>query len=166
MIEITLTIAELMMGAQTGINRHVSAIKQGLVDAAGYEGLGWSLHIEGACGEIAVSKSLGIYWSASVNTFKSESDIEPDIEVRTRLDHNHDLIVRENDNPKSTYILVTGRAPNFQIHGWIKGADARNDKWWRVHGGRTGVWFVPKKNLNGIDTLKITNSQNTEKPML
>lgn len=152
-MNIILTSAEMAAAAIIGTNRNIAAIQQGLPDANGHQGSGWNLHIEGACGEIALAKALNIYWSASINTFKNGGDVGS-LQVRTRSRDDYDLIIRPNDNRQSKFILVTGVAPHFTIHGWITGIDARRDEWWHEHGGRPGAWFVPTKELKSLYHLK------------
>ena len=153
-MEIRLNWAELFQAAVIGITRNVAALKRGLPDKHGFNGeSGWSIHIEGAAGEMATAKALNLYYSSSVNVFKSIHGDVGALEVRTRSKHEYDLIVRPNDNPDSVYVLVTGISPIYRIRGWILGKDARKDEWWQTHGGRSGAWFVPVDRLNSIDLL-------------
>ena len=139
------------MGASIGIARHLSALRQGLNDKYGCDG-GWQVHIEGACGEVAVAKALGVYWDGSVNTFSSRGDVGK-FQVRTRSRSDYELIVRDNDDPLSAYILVTGKSPRFTVKGWIVGADCRRDEWRQEYGGRDAAWFVPQSELKNIKDL-------------
>lgn len=67
-----LSISEGLMAATIGVNRHLAAVKRGLENKHGANSdRAWQYHIEGACGELAVAKSLGISWSGSINTFKA-----------------------------------------------------------------------------------------------
>lgn len=143
----------MLTGALVGINRQIAALRRGLPDRNGHAGLGWNLHIEGACGEIAVAKVLDRFWSASINTFKAASDLNGRLEIRTRSKNEYELIVRADDDEAGIYVLVTGMAPIFDVIGWIRGKEAKREEWWAEHGGRPGAWFVPHKALNNIDTL-------------
>jgi hypothetical protein len=104
--------------------------------------------ILGACGEMAVCKHLGLFWTPSVNTFHHEPDIPPDIEVRStdRLDGS--LIVRDNDPPDRRYFLVTGKPPSLLVVGFISGHEARKDEWVRDPHGHRPAWFVPQHALH------------------
>jgi hypothetical protein len=126
--------------------RHIAAVKAGLKDRFGAEQGGWNLHIEGALGELAMAKHLGLFWSASVNTFHAP-DLGAFIQVRTRSSHAYDLIVRMEDDKTDVFALLTGVAPEYWAHGWILGVDAQNEAWWKTHGDRPGAWFVPKQQL-------------------
>lgn len=143
------------MAANVGVLRHLAAIKEGREDRYGHEGIGWNLHIEGACGELVTCKYKNWYWSGSVNTFKKKADIGDWIEVRTRSRHDYDLIVRPDDRPDRFYVLVTGIAPDYRIHGFIDGIAARQPHWLKDYGDRPDAWFVPKEALASIDDLTL-----------
>ena len=146
---VQLSAYEVRMAAAIGVERQLESISRGLKDAAGLrDSAGWSEHISGCLGELAVCKALGWHWSATVNTFKNGADIRDRIEVRTRSRHSYELIIRPDDAPNKFYVLVTGRASEFWVRGWILGAQARRDEWWHGHGGRDHAWFVPHSALN------------------
>jgi hypothetical protein len=145
------------MAASVGLRRQVSAVASNLEERHGIDpDDGWRVHIEGACGELAVAKFLGRYWDGSVDTFRSLPDLG-NVEIRTRSKHVYDLIVRGDDDPQKFYVLVTGRAPFYRVRGWIKGEEARKDEWLQSYGGREEAWFVPASALN--NTWKRGNEQ-------
>lgn len=154
---------EVDMAAAVGMRRNLSAMKAGKTPQHGCppDDL-WRVHIEGACGELAVAKFLGRYWDGSVDTFRAIPDLV-DAEIRTRSRHHYDLIVRKDDNPNQVFILVTGRTPGFWVRGWIRGTEARRDEWWQDHGGRGGAWFVPADALRS-DWPVSTNQRNGVTP--
>ena len=141
---------EIDMAAGVGVRRHISALRAGRPNQHGLTAAddGWRAHIEGACGELAVAKFAGLFWSGSVDTFRAVPDLGDAIEVRTRSNHNYDLIIRRADDPAKQYVHVTGQVPEFRIHGWITGGDARRDEFLRTYGGREPAWFVPASALN------------------
>ena len=104
--------------------------------------------ITGACGEMAVCKALGRFWTPSVNTFHNVPDIPPNIEVRTCQDNAGSLIVRDNDADDRWYVLVTGKPPTMTVVGFIRGSDAKRDQWLRNPGGHRPSWFVPQSALS------------------
>lgn len=153
MISVTLTDYELVQAAMTGLLRQVSAIKREYNSAI--KGKEWQAHIEGACGEVAVAKAMGRYWGGSVNTFKSGGDIDSTgWEVRTRSDHDYDLIIRDDDNDERVFILVTGSAPEYRVRGWIKAADAKRGEWRKDYGGHGAAYFVPPECLREMGDLR------------
>lgn len=153
-VKVVLTIGEMHLAAENGTLRVIESIKKGLKDRHGFEGPGWDINVEGAAGEIAAAKALGTYWGGTVNTFKTVGDVGA-LEVRTRSKDYYELIVREGDNSDAVFILVTGRAPTFNVVGWIKASDAKQKKFSKRHGGRPPAYFVPHDDLHPIETLKI-----------
>jgi hypothetical protein len=155
-IAIMLTTYEMAMAAKCGATRNICAMIKGCSNAYGLEeDYGWGKHIEGACGEIAVAKALGLFWSPTVNTFGSEPDIKPDIEVRTRSRHDYELTIRPKDDQARRFVLVTGVAPTFVVRGYCIGAHARRDEWLHDYGGRPPAWFVPQAELCDIRELMV-----------
>jgi hypothetical protein len=110
--------------------------------------------IVGACGEMAVCKTLGKFWSPSVNTFHAIADVAADIEVRStdRLDGS--LIVRDNDADDRFYFLVVGVPPLLNVIGYIQGVDAKQDRFVRNPNGHRSAWFVPQSELKPIPKKK------------
>jgi len=153
-MQVILTPAEMMAGALTGIMRQVRALKNGFRDKHGADAKSpWQWHIEGALGECVVAQYLGVYWDHSLGSFKG-ADLGNRIQVRTRSQGWHDLIVRPDDTPEHAYILVTGQAPNYQVRGWIYGNEAQRPEWWKTLGDRPPAWFVPQEHLHLLETLE------------
>ena len=150
-VTVTLTYPEVMQAAQVGIMRLVGNMKRGLSDKFGTREVDrWGVDIEGACGEMATAKYLGHYWSGSIGNFYA-ADVGK-LQVRTTQYANGHLIVHSEDSDDHVFILVTGKAPAFSIHGWIAGAEAKSDKWWTERTGRP-AFFVPGIELAPIETL-------------
>jgi hypothetical protein len=153
-VKIHLTWFEVAMAANVGVMRQLAALRAGRPDRHGYQGLGWTEHCEGACGELVVAKALGTYWSGSVNTFKVP-DLGGNLQVRTRSEDNYELIVRINDSNDDRFVLVTGRAPIFHVRGWISGGAAKREEWLQTHAGRPAAYFVPQIALQPMHELII-----------
>jgi len=79
---ITLNWYEAAMAAEVGKLRYLSALKNKRMGRHGFDGGEWGEHIEGACGECAAAKFLGVYWDGSVDCF-DKSDVGP-LHIRTR----------------------------------------------------------------------------------
>jgi hypothetical protein len=64
------------------------------------------------------------------------------------------LRVRFNEcDPQSVAFnaLVTGTGPEFLVHGWIYGRDAKKEEWYGDRGGRNAPCFwVPKSALKAV----------------
>ena len=105
-MNIKLTLAEMQIAAQVGIQRQIQNLKNGAVPAYGAGSKNdWQLHVEGALGEMALAKHLGVYWDG-----KGEMRA-PDvgnIDVRTRSKHSYDLIVHDRDDDDRYIYLLTG----------------------------------------------------------
>ena len=160
---IELSEQEVLHAISIGGKRQWEALKKGLADKHGFEGDGWEVHIEGAMGELAVAKALNIYWDAGVNTFKTP-DLGP-LYIRTRSQHHYDLLIREDDDNEAPWILATGRAGKYHIHGWIRGKDAKKPMWSRTHGNRPRAYFVPKSALSPLLSLKLPASTPSPHPL-
>ena len=156
--EIILTDFECDFASHVGRTRQLEAMNKGLKHSYGYEGSGWSNHIEGACGEMAVAKYLNRYWNGSVNTFKTGGDVG-NVQVRMRRDHDHDLIIREADRDEDYFVLVTGQAPEFRIGGYILAKDAKAmTEYFKTFDKRPKAWFIPANKLIYLPPGKIGKS--------
>ena len=153
-IEVSLSWNEVHLAATVGVLRNIQALKGGLKHCHGAtDEEMWKYHIEGASGEFALAKALNVHWGAHSNVFKVP-DISGNIQVRTRSNHNWDLIVRDGDPDDEIFILVTGSVPNYRIVGWILGKDAKNSTWYKDIGNRSHpAYFVPQEYLNSMQTL-------------
>lgn len=149
-ITVTLSYGEQVAAATIGVQRQLEAIRAGRPDTHGFEGLGWDLHVEGAAGELALAKACGVYWPASVNTFRDGEDVTG-YEVRTRSKPYYDLILRPNDDPEKRYVLITGKMPVYQIRGWILGKDGMQEQFWRtIANSREPAYFIPALSLTPV----------------
>jgi hypothetical protein len=149
---INLTDQEREAATAVGSRRHAEAVKKRLPDRHGFRGDSLQIHVEGACGELAAAKALGLPWDGPVNTFKRGGDVG-DLQVRTRSNHAWDLIVRPDDRDGDVFVLVTGLTPRFRVHGWIRGVDAKKDAWRKTYGGRPPAYFVPQRALRPLEEL-------------
>lgn len=109
----------------------------------------WGFHIESAHAELAVCKYLGIYWGFGVNTFHVEDVVNTNLEIR--WSSREDVKVRPDD--KGVIVCVTGKCPVYEIKGWIKAEDAKQDKW--KYNKEPICYFVPHTELRPIEELKI-----------
>jgi hypothetical protein len=121
---------------------------------AGFEGDGEQIHIEGAAGECAFHKGMGLVWNQSSGTFKLP-DARHNIQIRTATckayrppDGFGTLIVRPRDDPRDLFALVVGHMPYFAIMGWIEGERARHKDYRRTEADRPSAWFVPNRFLH------------------
>lgn len=75
--------------------------------------------------------------------------------VRTMSKEWGDLILHNSDTDYRIFLLVYGRAPTFQLLGWIRGGDGKNMDYWKDPTGTRPAFFVPQSALRDVDDLKI-----------
>ena len=155
MISVVLTANEMYVASMVGLRRRLSSMSLGFLERNGAASASiaeaWYYNIVGAQGEMAGAKALGVYWPASINAAKSDPDMPPDWQVRTRGKSSYDLMIRKDDIDSHKYLLVTGTGPEFLVHGWIYGKDAKQEEWYGVKGVRNNPCFwVPQSALTDI----------------
>ena len=155
-IKVTLTGFELFQAAMVGAKRYIESLRMDLPQRPGFrpgEVNRMDVDFEGACGELAVAKALGMYWGGTVNTFQSGGDLGNGIEVRTT--RFHCLIIRPKDKDDVPYVLVKGQAPHYEIAGWMLGRDGKQEKYLKTFDPeKPPAYFVPRKDLRPIEELR------------
>lgn len=153
--KVVLSVAEILNAANVGVMRQANALKRGLRDAHGLASENaWSVHIEGACGELAFCKAYGCHWSGGY--LLDSGNTKPDVgnfEVRTRRNHHDKLIVRPRTPDDRVCVLVTGCSQDrvYIVRGWICAGDARSHTEWKeAPGNRPAAWFVPQEALHDM----------------
>jgi hypothetical protein len=150
-VRVSLTPMQCRISALVGAERQTEALLRGLPDRHGFSGIGWDNHVEGAAGELAVAKVLGVFWGGTVNTFKAGGDVGR-WQVRTRSREDYDLLIRDDDRPGDTFILVVGKMPDYCVVGWkVFQPDGWPERWRKTHGGREEAWFVPQQSLRDME---------------
>lgn len=152
MIPVTLTEQEMRLAADVGVGRQIRSMLAGRKDAYGFKGDPWRIHIEGAMGELALAKALGRYWSGAGELYGDDTDVGG-VQVRTRTRHDYELYVWPRDEDEAIFVLVTGTPPSFRVHGWIRGADAKRQEWFKSL-GRAPAYFVPQEALRPLTERK------------
>ena len=154
--EIEISPAEMRMAAEMGISRQISNLAQGRPDAHGCAlNVGWQVHIEGCCGELAVAKYLDRYWNGNFEDLKAD-DVGP-YQVRTADNHNKRLILHDRDPDDRIFILITGLAPKYIIQGWVRAEDGKKKEFWADPSRQNRpAYFVPLDCLNPISDLLST----------
>ena len=155
MTPVVLTANEMYVAAMVGVRRRLSSMSAGFLERNGAASASiaeaWYYNIVGAQGEMAAAKALGVYWPSSIGAEKADPDMPPDWQVRTMGKSTYDLIVRKDDIDSHKYLLVTGTGPEFLVHGWIYGKDAKKEEWYGDRGGRNAPCFwVPKSALKAV----------------
>jgi len=158
MINIKLSPADFSVASFMGIQRWLHAHLAGKEDALRADKT-WDhsvlIHIQGAAGEMAAAKALGIYAPLHLNSFKNgASDLGHSLEVRYRSNPRYDLIVRKNDLDERGFILVRGHIPSLEVTGWIQGKDAKKEEFLSNYGDYGPAYFVPQQYLRPIEELR------------
>jgi hypothetical protein len=113
----------------------------------------WFSHMEGAMGECAVAKALGLYWQAGVNEFQL-----PDVgrfQVRTTSNNSLGLRLKPKDRDNDFYISVSGSMPRYRLRGFILGAKGKRSKWWgNPDPNRPSCYWVPVSELHPMSELR------------
>ena len=179
---IQLSEREMLIGGSSGVQREVECLRSsggGENAISSYEkknnsigpgGL-WNNHIEGALGEIAVAKFLGLYPGGI--TDPDATDVGDHYEVRTRPKSYYELFVKKKEREKKGdkyFILVQGSYGKYTICGWISAYEVfTHPEWFHNNKGKTSTdYWVPHDYLYSIETLpteapcqeKIISSQN------
>jgi len=62
--------------------------------------------------------------------------------------------VRENEPDEEVFVLVTGKCPEYLIHGWMYGKEAKKKEWLADYGGYNApAYFVPGESLKDMAAL-------------
>lgn len=152
-----ITPDEWKMAIGVAADRQLSAIKKDLKDSVNKK-KHWvddlTYHAYGVIGELAAAKVLGLTFTGSVDTFRSESDLAGKVEVRFRSNPAWQLIVRDNDKDDSKYLLTRGVPPGaVEVVGWIMGRDAKKQEWLHTYGNLRPAYFVPDSALIPVEKI-------------
>ena len=149
-MNIKLTLAEIQIAAQVGIQRQLQNLKNGACPAYGAGNRNdWQLHVEGAMGEMALAKHLGVYWDGKG---KMRAPDVGECDVRTRSKHSYELIVHDRDNDDRYIYLLTGTNGDYRLHGGIYARDAKQKRYWKDPAGGRPAYFVPQSDLQNPTT--------------
>lgn len=151
---VKLVPAEILHAAHCGAMRYVQNIKLGRPPTYGSERESpWHTHINGALGEVAVAKFLGRYWDGMGALGDLGALDVRDVQVRWRAKDWYDLLLHPEDGDDLPFVLVTGAAPSYRLHGWIIGRDGKQDRYWSDPAGGRPAFFVPQADLREMATL-------------
>jgi len=144
-ILVELTPAEIQMAALVGTQRTVQCLQNGSKHRYGAKDTeAWQMSIEGAMGECALAKHLGIFWSKGL---PGATDVGPHDVRQTPLAYGK-LIVHPTDDDNRRYYLVTGLLGKYVIHGYMYGHQAKQQKYWSdPQKTNRFAYFVPQSDL-------------------
>lgn len=145
MIDVKLTATEMLAAANIGARREIESQLSGRKERVQSKEL-WYTHIDGALGEYAVAKALGLYMDPGLKKFK-----EPDVgewHVRTTKYPDGDLRV-DPEETSGKFLLVTGRFDTYIIQGWVFAEDAHQEEWFGIKNKNfpDPMYWVPQNAL-------------------
>jgi hypothetical protein len=150
-IPIELDPIEILIAQEVAGARRLLAVANGRRDRVFAPSDYWRNDVNAAGAEVAAAKHTGHYWRgcAGVTPRSGQSDVGP-YDVRSSSTHTN-LIVRPNDRSDRLYVLVTGAIPNYLIHGFMLGWDAKKPIYKSNPGGLGEAYFVPAKALRPME---------------
>jgi hypothetical protein len=153
-MDVTINAVEMYIASQVGTMRYIASRQKNFQD----RGIAndWDGDCNGAIGELAVAKSLRIYWNPTLNSGK-----KPDVsgyQVRATTRKNGCLIIRPNDKLEEVYILATFKFPIVRLCGWMWLSEAKIQKFHRPEDnmGPEAYW-VHQNDLMHTPLPKVTN---------
>lgn len=150
-IAVQITALEFVHAANAGFLRQASNLLHGRKDAHGFEGDGWKTHIEGAVGEFAVAKALGLFWPG-VGRLRAPDVGE--LQVRSTPHPGGRLVIHPGDKDGDAYVLVRGELLRYEVVGWLRAGEGKLDRHWRDPTGKSrSAYFVPAAELHDISLL-------------
>jgi len=160
---VILTPAELSIGSTVGLQRQLKCLQRSKSGNnlenyreqwgnPGSKGL-WGNSIEGALGEFALAKYLGVY-PTGISGYDA-TDVGDHYEVRTRPHPKDNLFMKKKDKKDKYYVLVIGAYGVYELKGWISAPEVfYHDEWYHNNNGRTSEsYWVPDEALNDIGSL-------------
>jgi len=157
MKRVTLTPEELRFAASVGVDHVIERIVKERRNTFGRpDGLKFDFAICGMFAELAVAKLLSIDWPSPGFRF----DVG-EYQVRSTERENGCLILHREHFPDGTpydrdddlFILVVGKAPTFDVIGFIRGKDGKRKEFWKRL-IRRPAFFVPQEALTPIELLE------------
>lgn len=137
-----------MMCVQAGAARRIENLVKGNLQLHPKDNA-WQIDIEAAMAEYALSKVINEAWYG-----KGEPrmvDVGKYNQVRHTMIHHGKLIIQKDDTDDHLYWLVTGFDGHYQVHGWMMGASAKDEKYWSDPTGKWPAYFVPQADLRSIE---------------
>ena len=144
-MRVRLSLSEMQIAAQAAVQRQLQNLKNNAEPAFGAGNKNdWQLHIEGCLGEMALAKSLGVYWDGKgiMRSFDVGS-----YDVRTTSGENSRLIIHDSDPDDRFIFLLVGSNGSYRICGGIIAKDAKQQKYWVDPGTGRPAYFIPQKDL-------------------
>lgn len=144
--KVKLTAEELSMAAHKGVMRHIWAIKG--KDRSKDDYRAWSDKVELACAEQAAKKATHRYFVGAVGTHQDESE-ERLLHVKYHPTVHEQVSFTDDNGDDDLFVFVSGVAPYYSVHGWIRGLEAKLPE----RKGQDGRYLVPTSMLKDVREL-------------
>lgn len=149
-VMVELTEQEAYTAAQLGCKRNLRSMYRGGQHRAGWQGPAYNNAVLGAMAEAAVRKYFGLAIDTDhVDVYTAQPDVPVHGGLEVRWSGKPNLIIRPIDKP-GAYVLVTGDAPTFAIHGVGYQADAIRQPLRVLAEGRPPVHVLQARDLQAI----------------
>ena len=146
MARIVLSPSEMYLATTVACMRMIEDIFANRSDRYGADKKnGFQLHIMGAIGELAVAKFLGVFWNGNLGNLKA-----PDVgfvQVRSRSEQWHSLILHPADSDDDLFYLVTVQDYVCDVVGYIRGRDGKHPSHWDDPARGRPAFFVKQEYL-------------------
>lgn len=147
-VEVELKYFEMITCAQAGCMRRIENIVKNNPQEHPKENP-WQSDIEAAMAEYALAKVINEVWYGKGDP--RGIDVGQENQVRhTLLPHGSLIVQKEKDKPTDIFWLVTGCDGKYKVHGWMQGAEAKQEKYWADPTGNWPAYFVPQSDLRSI----------------
>lgn len=145
---ITLAPSEILMAAQVGLMRQVQNLKRRVKEKYGaHPSQDWQLNIEGALGEYALAKYLGLHWGGCGDY--GSPDVGGIFDCRTSWRDDAALRLHEKDPDDRAFFLLTGVNGVYTVRGWMYARDGKKEEFWSDPTGKNRpAFFVPQHLLH------------------
>lgn len=140
---VILTESEIILAGSVCVQRYAQNLSRGKKEMYGAEdSRGFQYMMDGALGEIAVAKWLGLYWNGQVGNLLA-ADVGS-IQVRATRRAPPDLILHPRDKDEDVFVLVGLTGNQAIIFGWCLGVEGKDRRYWedRYNNDRP-AYFVP-----------------------
>lgn len=155
---------EMMRGGQVGLWRQITTIGSRNNRFDSEPNVRWGNAIFAPFSEIACAKYLGLPWTGEKSL--AHCDVGTEWQVRYTPHANGNLIFNADDVFEYKYILTTGAADTYTLHGWFDGREAKQPKYVRDN-AKFPSWWVPQSDLHpmpaAVKTVVETNNKEQAK---
>jgi hypothetical protein len=152
--EIVISPDEIELAAIHAVTRRVAHHRNGRREMNVNGITPWDHEIEAACAELAYCKSRGVYWTGAEQICGKDG---ANVEIRWTKHTNGGLIAYAKDPDDHFIVLMDGKAPRFQIVGYLLARDAKQKEFLTTH----GYYLVPRERIHPIQKNKTLKGETT-----